>query len=239
MKRALVTGASKGIGEAIVKKLTSNGIEVVGIYNSTAPKELEGASFIKCNLADRYDINKMIKTLSVKKFDYIVNCAGVVYMNEWGKLNYDEWEETLAVNLTAPMLIIDGLYKSINQGGAIVNITSVDADCAAFDTIAYAASKAGLVNLTKSMAANLGQFNVRVNAISPGWVETDMVKDTMPPESSELTPLKRNAQPEEIANVVNFLLGDQSSFINGEVIAVDGGSSVVDYTLFKEWEQSS
>ncbi len=84
------------------------------------------------------------------------------------------------------------------------------------------------------MAVALSDRNIRVNAVAPGWVETEMTKDTMPAESTEITPLHRNAQPEEVANVVDFLLSEKASFINGQTITVDGGLTIVDYTLYRE-----
>ena len=113
--------------------------------------------------------------------------------------HFDEWNETLTVNLTAPLKLVHGLRTNLNDGSSVVNIASVDGYVSAFDTIAYAASKAALINLTKSLAAVLGPRNIRVNAVAPGWVETEMTADTMPDESKELTPLKRNAQPQEVA----------------------------------------
>ena len=160
-----------------------------------------------------------------------------MYLTKWEEFNLDEWEETLAVNLTAPVKLVHGLRGSLKAGGAVVNIASVDGFCAAFDTVAYAASKAALISVTKSFAAILGSRGIRVNAIAPGWVETEMTADTMPDESKELTPLKRNAKPEEVANVASFLLPEQSSFVSGTTVTVDGGLTVVDYTLYKESER--
>ena len=98
-------------------------------------------------------------------------------------------------------------------------------------------AKAALETSVKYLAVDLGDRNIRVNAIAPGWVETEMTADTMPDESKELTPLKRNAKPEEVASVASFLLSDQSSFVSGTTITVDGGLTVVDYTLYKESER--
>lgn len=185
-------------------------------------------------MAKPEDVAQLVEKLKDEQLDGIVNNAGVVYLAEWEKLNFGEWDETLNLNLTAPLRLVHGLRNNLKDGSAVVNIASVDGFFAAFDTIAYAASKAGLISLTKSLAAILGPRNIRVNAVAPGWVETEMTADTMPTESKELTPLKRNAKPAEIANVVNFLLSEQSSFISGTTLTVDGGLTVVDYTLYKE-----
>jgi 3-oxoacyl-[acyl-carrier protein] reductase len=241
MKIVLVTGATRGIRRAITDKLLSEDYAVYGVYKESSEQadELttkygEKVKLLQADLAKSDQVQRLIEQLKDVQLDGIVNNAGVVYLAEWGKLDFDEWGETLAVNLTAPLKLVHGLRNNLQDGSTVVNIASVDGFCAAFDTVAYAASKAGLISLTKSLAAILGSRNIRVNAVAPGWVETEMTADTMPDESKELTPLKRNAQPEEVANVVSFLLSDQSSFVSGTTITIDGGLTVVDYTLYKE-----
>ena len=244
MKTTLVTGGTRGIGRAITEKLLSEGHKVFVVYKENAKQANELTEkygdqvvILKANLADKEQVSQLIENLKDIQFDGIVNNAGIVYLTKWEDFNFDEWEETLAVNLTAPIKLVHGLRNNLKDGGAVVNIASVDGFCAAFDTVAYAASKAALISVTKSLAAILGSRGIRVNAIAPGWVETEMTADTMPDESKELTPLKRNAKPEEVANVASFLLSEQSSFVSGTTVTVDGGLTVVDYTLYKESER--
>jgi 3-oxoacyl-[acyl-carrier protein] reductase len=241
MKTILVTGATRGIGRAITEKLLSEGYAVYGVYKESSEQADEliskygdAVKLFQANLADGQQVQKLVSQLKNTQLDGIVNNAGIVYLTKWDDLNFDEWNETLAVNLTAPLKLVHGLRNNLNAGSSVVNIASVDGFCAAFDTVAYSVSKAGLISLTKSLAAILGPKNIRVNAVAPGWVETEMTAETMPDESKELTPLKRNAKPEEVANAVNFLLSDQASFISGTTLTVDGGLTVVDYTLYKE-----
>lgn len=244
MKTILVTGVTRGIGRAITEKLLSEGHKVFVVYKESAQQANEltekygdQVATLQANLADKEQISELIENLKDIQFDGIVNNAGIVYLTKWEDFNFDEWEETLAVNLTAPIKLVHGLRNNLKDGGAVVNIVSVDGFCAAFDTVAYAASKAALISVTKSLAALLGSRGIRVNAIAPGWVETEMTADTMPDESKELTPLKRNAKPEEVANVASFLLSEQSSFVSGTTVTVDGGLTIVDYTLYKESER--
>ena len=244
MKSILVTGGTRGIGRAITEKLLADGHKVYVVYkesieqaNELVEKYGDKVAVLQVNLADSEQIKQLVEQLKDVQLDGIVNNAGIVYLTKWDELNFDDWDETLAVNLTAPVKLIHGLRNNLKDGATVVNIASVDGFCAAFDTVAYAASKAALISVTKSLAAILGSHGIRVNAIAPGWVETEMTADKMPDESKELTPLKRNAKPEEVANVASFLLSDQSSFVSGTTITVDGGLTVVDYTLYKESER--
>ena len=244
MKNILVTGGTRGIGRAISDKLLADGHKVFIVYkesteqaNELAEKYGDKVVILQANLADKEQVKQLIEQLKDVQLDGIVNNAGIVYLTKWDDFNFDEWDETLAVNLTAPVKLVHGLRNNLKDGATVVNIASVDGFCAAFDTVAYAASKAALISVTKSLAAILGSRNIRVNAIAPGWVETEMTADTMPDESKELTPLKRNAKQEEVASVASFLLSDQSSFVSGTTITVDGGLTVVDYTLYKESER--
>ena len=244
MKTILVTGATRGIGRAITKKLLLEGNNVYGVYRESDKQADELVSkygdkvkLLQADLGKKEQIAKLLGKLKDIQFDGIVNNAGVVYLTKWDELNFDEWDETVAVNMTAPLKLVHGLRSNLKDGSAVVNIASVDGFCAAYDTVAYAASKAGLISVTKSLAAILGSRNIRVNAIAPGWVETEMTADSMPDETKELTPLKRNAKPEEIADVVSFLLSERSSFVSGTTLTVDGGLTIVDYTLYKESER--
>ena len=236
MKKAFVTGASKGIGLAVAHKLISEGVEVVGTYNTTK-SDNEDIQYYQVDLSDREQTKNLMKKLDTKKFDYIVNCAGLFEEESIEDFDLAKWDKSIEVMLTAPYIIIEALSKNMITGSAIVNIVSNDAATGAFAGFAYSASKSALISLTKSLGNVLGYRGIRVNAIAPGWIDTDMgpENDTIKKAAEEITPLGRIGNPQEIANTTSFLLSEQASFVNGAVIFADGGQSNVDYTLYKEW----
>lgn len=246
MRRILVTGAAQGIGRAVAELLLNdeqNDLVVIDkqsteFIEECASKYPQRFTFYLQDIADREGLTKILAEVGAKPLNGIVNNAGEVYLEKWNKLDLKTWDRTLATNLTAPLHIVHGLRDVLTEGSSIVNVASVDGLCAAFDTVAYAASKAALINLTKSLAANLGERNIRVNAVAPGWVETEMTKDTLPQEAAWITPLHRNAKANDIAEAVSFLLSTKAGFINGQTIVIDGGLTIVDYTLKKESEHS-
>jgi 3-oxoacyl-[acyl-carrier protein] reductase len=242
-KIVLITGASRGIGRATAIVLASAGFTVHGTYltHEDEAKNLtssHGIEMHKVDLSDSEQILQFIKSIEHIHFDGLVNNAGIFEMEDWTNFNYESWSRTLQVNLTAPLIIACELSKQMPYGSSIVNISSTDGMKAAFNTISYGVSKAGLMQLTKSMSANLGSKNIRVNAVAPGWIDTDM--SDLAPEGivEDTVPLGRKGRPEEIGQIVKFLLSDESSYISGETIVADGGLLGIDYTLKKESEAS-
>ncbi len=238
---AIVTGASKGIGRAIAIELIKEGYDVHGIYNQ-AKDEAEqltqehGIIFHQCDLSDREAVLALAKELSDVPIRALVNNAGIFEADDIADFNYANWDKTLAVNVTAPLILACELSKTMDKGSSIVNIASTDGMIGACEGISYSASKAALINLTKSLGISLGAKGIRVNAIAPGWINTSMVNAEPSRVAEELTPLGRIGKPEEIAAAVAFLISDKASFINGETLVVDGGLINVDYVLKKESE---
>lgn len=196
MKRILVTGVARGIGRSIAEKLISNGYFVYGVYKENVQKASmleqkfpEHIKTIKADLANPQKVSDLIKELQLTKLDGIVNNAGIVYLTPWEKLDFKEWDETLAVNLTAPLKLVHGLRMNLNQNASIVNVASVDAYVAAFDTVAYAVSKAGLISLTKSLGALLGPTEKRLNAHFTKVPGAKKFKDQAGQTYFEITPI--------------------------------------------------
>lgn len=240
-KVVLVTGGTRGIGEFVSRKFASKGYDVIICYKTSENKairlkdELEEKHGVrikiaKVSLEDENSVNKMVDECLAEfgKIDVLVNNAGIAVDKEFDERTVEDWRDTVAVNLIAPFILTKLLGKVMykNKYGVIINIASTNGINTFYPTsVDYDASKAGLINLTHNSAIELSPY-VRVNAVAPGWVNTEMNRDLdqqFVEDETNRVLLKRFAQPEEIANVVYFLASDDASFINSEIIKVDGG----------------
>ncbi|HZM64269.1 MAG TPA: SDR family oxidoreductase [Candidatus Saccharimonadales bacterium] len=247
MKNILITGVSKGIGRTFAKHFHSLGFTVYGGYKwsssykeeeplaESLQAELQNLILLPYDLADRTLLEQLTQQMHGIQLEAIINNAGEFLANNFDNLNLESWDRSIAVHMTAPLLLAFNLRHNLVKNASIVNIASTDAFYAAYDDLGYAASKAGLISITKSMAAALAHKNIRVNAVAPGWVDTEMAENANINEFAQFqTPLGRNATTQEITNVVAFLVSPQSSFVNASVITVDGGYSSIDYVIKKE-----
>jgi NAD(P)-dependent dehydrogenase (short-subunit alcohol dehydrogenase family) len=238
-KVALVTGAARGIGLAVAKRFLVEGwrvalLDIEGELLQRAVAALAKADHtaaLCCDVSDAPAVAAAIDEVGRRfgRLDALINNAGVAVFAPLMQTSEEEWNRVLAVNLTGPFICTRAAVPLMREGGggAIVNITSVSAVRASTLRSAYGTSKAGLAHLTKQLAVELASFGIRVNGVAPGPVDTAMAKQVHTPEIRadyhDAIPLNRYGLEEELAEAVFFLSSERSSYITGQILAVDGG----------------
>jgi 3-oxoacyl-[acyl-carrier protein] reductase len=240
-KTALVTGASRGIGRAIAIALARGGASVALNYAGNEAAAAEALSLVQQAGAPKAKLYKFdvgdpaacaaaveAVVADLGALDVLVNNAGIALDQLVMRMKDDDWNRTLQVNLTGNFNLIRAVARPMMKAkkGAIVNVTSVIGEMGNAGQAAYAAAKAGQIGLTKSVARELASRNIRVNAVAPGYVETDMtagLPEAAKAKMMELIPLARLGTAEDVANAVAFLASDQASYVTGEVLRVNGG----------------
>lgn len=242
-KIALVTGASRGIGRQVAISLAKEGATVVVNYNGNKEKAEEVVSLIKenggnaevygANVADFAACEEMINSV-VKKFgalDILVNNAGITKDGLLLKMSEEDFDKVIDINLKGTFNCIKNVTRQMlkQKSGRIINMSSVVGIAGNAGQVNYAASKAGVIGMTKSTAKELGSRGITVNAVAPGYIDTDMtavLSDDIKNSIIDSVPLKRMGNVEDIANAVVFLASDKASYITGQVISVDGGMNM-------------
>ena len=230
-KTALVTGASKGIGRAIATELAEAGAAVVVGYRSGKDEAEElaaelGARALQADVSSADEARRLVEEAG--DVDILVNNAGLTRDGLLARMSDDDWRTVLDTNLSSVFYTCRAVTRPMmrKRAGAIVNISSIVGVHGNWGQTNYAASKAGIIGFTKSLARELGSRNVRANVVAPGYVKTQLT-DVLPDEATAAmltnTPLGRLGDPGDVAGAVRFLCSDEASFITGEVLLVDGG----------------
>jgi len=238
-KVIIVTGAASGIGSAIAKRLANDGsfIIIADIDKEKAAKQVNGlgnstAKFIYCDISSEESVKDLFKEVieSFGRVDVLINNAGIIKDNLIDKMTLEDFNMVISINLTGTWLMCreaSKIMKSQNSG-RIINISS-RAWLGNAGQSNYSASKAGVIALTRVLALELGKYNVLVNAVAPGLIDTPLTQSLKPEVREKLVqaqPTKQIGKPEDVAETVAFLVDDRTQFINGQTIYVDGGKSV-------------
>jgi len=239
-KIALVTGGSRGIGRAIAKVLAERGATVVLSYQGNEAAAAETvkaitdaggkAQAVRFDVSDTQACAQAVEGVVKEhgRLDVLVNNAGVAIDGLLMRVKDDDWDKTVDTNLRGAFALMRAASRPMmkQKGGAIVNVSSIVGEMGNAGQAAYAASKAGLIGLTKSVARELASRNIRANVVTPGFITTDMTEglaEDLKTEMADATPLGRIGAPEEVAKAVAFLVSDDASYVTGAVLKVNGG----------------
>ena len=235
-KNIIVTGASGGIGNSIVKKLNQSGANILASGTrieklEELKKEFEKINILKFDISQSEKIEEFIENATKElggSLDCIINNAGITQDNLAIRMSLDEWKKVIDINLTSTFLMSKFAIKKMlkNKSGKIVNVTSVVGHTGNLGQANYTASKAGIVAMSKSLAIEYAKKNININCISPGFIKTamtDKIDEKFKDAIISKIPSARLGEPDDIANAVCFLCSDQSSYINGETLHVNGG----------------
>lgn len=237
-KVAVVTGATSGIGEMTARMLLAKGAQVLGLGRNREKglelEQLDGFTFFAVDFCDSAQIENACKQIlqEYPTIDILVNSAGIATEGTVEVLSLSEWEESFQINVTGTFLMCKHLITAMRQNGygRIINIASTAGTVGAPSLHVYSSTKGAIIQLSKSMAATYAQENILVNCVCPGGTLTPMMLNMDQQDAdafAKLFPIKRLAQPEEIANVILFLASDKATFMVGSTILVDGGFTCI------------
>lgn len=241
----MVTGGAQGIGAACARRFAREQARVViadvdGLRGQALAQEL-GALYVHCDVGDKSQVDALVQTVLqvYGRMDVLVNSAGIFRMADFLEMTEDDFDSVLRVNLKGSFLVGQAVARAMAAagGGAIVNMSSVNAVLAIPTLASYNVSKGGINQLTRAMALALADRNIRVNAVAPGTIATELAaqavltSDEAKNRILSRTPMKRLGEPAEVADVVAWLASDAASYVTGEIVTVDGGRMTLNYTV--------
>jgi 3-oxoacyl-[acyl-carrier protein] reductase len=244
MKQILLIGASGGIGNKTALDLLAQGYKVIGTYyqdKQNIKNLIENPNFTphSLNIKDYPSLKELSNTINGDLYS-VINCSGVcLFEGENEESDIQIWKDTLEINLLGNFYLAKIFYPKLENNGRFIMISSTDSFYGGDITSAYAASKAGVNSLTKSLSLLFKDKKINVNSIAPGWVRTSMIQDNgeeFLDKVAQINPLKRIALPQDISNLIKFLISEDSSYINGQVISIEGAYTNQDPTLLIEEE---
>jgi len=226
MKKVLVTGAAGSIGEAIVRYFAQEGYFVYIHYKSQKEKalalleEIQNGEIIQCDLTQKEEVKKAFESLHV---NVLVNNAGITKDKLFFFMEEAEWSDVMDANLNSLFYVTKQILPNMikEKSGSIVNVSSISGLVGNGGQVNYSTTKGGIIAFTKALCVEVGRYNIRVNAVAPGVIESEMIHN-VDKSITTIIPCKRLGKPEEVAEVV-FFLGDKATYVNGEVINISGG----------------
>lgn len=238
MKTVIITGGAKGIGKAIAYEFANSGYNVIINYKTSEKQAIQikeeltklgrNVEIYKADLCKKEEVDNMIKFVEdkYKTIDVLINNAGISQIKPFAEIEENDWDNMINNNLKTVYLTTKAVINNMirNQTGTIINISSIWGITGASCEVHYSTAKAGIIGMTKALAKEMALSNIRVNAIAPGMIETDMNNELNKEEIAEIEkdiPLKRSGKPEEVAKVAKWLA--ETQYITGQIIRVDGG----------------
>ncbi|MGD2172440.1 MAG: SDR family oxidoreductase [Gammaproteobacteria bacterium] len=233
-KKAVITGGGQGIGLGISRAFVDAGADVLVAQRKPLPAELAGCGWLEADLAEPQSYAAVAAAAGERwqHVDILVNNAGIMFEKPLDEMQLEDWNRMLAVNLTAPVFLARELLPLLRPGGNIINTGSIEGLAANPGHIAYCATKGGVHALTRAMAVDLGSDSIRVNAIAPGWIRSELSDNYIDAQADSeaareglyrMHPAGRVGEPGDVGQLAVFLAGDNSAFVTGQVIVIDGG----------------
>jgi 3-oxoacyl-[acyl-carrier protein] reductase len=231
--RAVVTGATRGIGFAIAERLIKDGIEVIATGTKKDAKYPDGAFYYSVDFLSDESINGFIAFLKGQKIDILINNAGINKIGKFALINVEDFDQILRVNLRAPFQLCQAVIPNMtnNNWGRIVNLTSIFGNITKEYRAPYSSSKFGLDGMTAALSAEVSEFGILANSVGPGFIDTDLTRNVLGDKGiSEIRkniPMKRLGRVDEIASLVSWLVSEENTYISGQNLMIDGGFSRV------------